>query len=111
VTQRRATRETTTAATASTPLAAAREQLAEAADALDLEFGLHEVRRSPQREATVRFRVEMDGGPSRVITGYHVGHTAPVGRLVLGRAQPPGVRLDAPRHQRQALPGAAAVIR
>jgi signal transduction histidine kinase len=92
VTQRRATPETTTTATA-TPLAAALEQFAEAADALNLEPDLREILRFPQRETTVRFPVQMDDGSVQVFTGYRVWHNITRGPAKGGvdvRAEGPG---------------------
>jgi glutamate dehydrogenase (NAD(P)+) len=94
VTQRRATPETTTLVPASPPLAAALEQFAEAADALNLEPGLREILRSPQRETTVRFPVPMDDGSVRVFTGYRVWHNVSRGPAKGGIRYHPSTDLD-----------------
>ena len=94
MTQRRATPETTTTATGSTPLAAALEQFAGAAVTLNLEPGLREILRSPQRETTVRFPVQMDDGSVRVFTGYRVWHNTSRGPAKGGVRYHPGTDLD-----------------
>jgi glutamate dehydrogenase (NAD(P)+) len=45
-----------------------------AADMLELDQGLRQILRSPQRELTVRFPVKMDDGRVEVFTGFRVQH-------------------------------------
>ena len=45
-----------------------------AADALQLDRGLRQILRAPQRELTVRFPVKMDNGRVEVFTGFRVHH-------------------------------------
>lgn len=54
----------------------AREQLAVAAQYLNLDGGLHQVLASPQRTLIVRFPVVMDSGEVQVFEGYRVQHNA-----------------------------------
>src|SRR5215210_1419641 len=54
------------------------EQYDRAADRLNLAPAVRDVLRSPQREVTVHFPVQLDDGSSRVFTGYRVWHN--VGR-------------------------------
>jgi glutamate dehydrogenase (NAD(P)+) len=49
-------------------------QLETAARYLELDPGLHEVLKSPQRELTVHFPVKMEDGSTRIFTGYRVQH-------------------------------------
>jgi len=57
-------------------LSMARQQLAVAAEYLDLDAGLHQVLASPARTLIVRFPVVMDGGEVQVFEGYRVQHNA-----------------------------------
>jgi len=50
------------------------QQFNEAAEVLDLEQGIAEYLRRPQRELTVNFPVRMDSGDIRMFTGYRVQH-------------------------------------
>jgi glutamate dehydrogenase (NAD(P)+) len=111
VTQRRATPETTTIAPASTPLAAALEQFAEAADALHLEPDLREILRSPQRETTVRFPVQMDDGSVRVFTGYRVWHNVARGPAKGGIRYHPSTDLDEVRALAMLMTWKSALVR
>jgi len=54
----------------------AREQLAVAAQYLDLDSGLHRVLSSPAKTLIVRFPVVMDNGEVEVFEGYRVQHNA-----------------------------------
>jgi len=54
----------------------AREQLAVAAQYLDLDRGLHQVLASPAKTLIVRFPVVMDNGEVEVFEGYRVQHNA-----------------------------------
>lgn len=56
------------------PYANALQQLDTAARHLELDPGLHEVLKHPQRELTVNFPVKMGDGSTRVFTGYRVQH-------------------------------------
>ena len=58
----------------SNPYHNALQQLEIAAKHLELDPGLHEVLKSPERELTVRFPVKMDDGTTRIFTGYRVQH-------------------------------------
>ena len=58
----------------SNPWAVAQQQFDRAADRLNLDPGLREVLREPQRELTVHFPVQMDDGSVQVFTGYRVQH-------------------------------------
>jgi glutamate dehydrogenase (NAD(P)+) len=55
-------------------LAAAQAQYDAAAEYLNLEPGLREVLRVPQRELSVKFPVKLDDGSVRVFSGYRVQH-------------------------------------
>lgn len=50
------------------------QQLDTAARFLELDPGLHEVLKHPQRELTVNFPVKMEDGTTRIFTGYRVQH-------------------------------------
>jgi glutamate dehydrogenase (NAD(P)+) len=93
VTQRRVTHGST-ALPITAPLAAALEQFAQASDYLDLEPGLREILRVPQREWTVRFPVPMDDGTVRVFTGYRVWHNITRGPAKGGLRYHPSTDLD-----------------
>jgi glutamate dehydrogenase (NAD(P)+) len=54
----------------------ARQQLAVAAQYLELDSGLHQVLASPARTLIVRFPVVMDSGEVQVFEGYRVQHNA-----------------------------------
>ena len=58
----------------SNPYQNALQQLDIAARYLELDPGLHEILKHPQRELTVNFPVKMDNGSTRVFTGYRVQH-------------------------------------
>ncbi|MDE2207952.1 MAG: glutamate dehydrogenase, partial [Armatimonadetes bacterium] len=58
----------------SNPYHNAVEQLGIAADYLNLDSGLHEVLRYPERELTVHVPVKMQDGAVRVFTGFRVQH-------------------------------------
>src|SRR5580658_5089775 len=58
----------------SNPYANALQQLETAARHLELDPGLHEVLKYPQRELTVNFPVKMENGTTRIFTGYRVQH-------------------------------------
>ncbi len=94
MTQRRATHEATTVRPTTAPLAAALEQFDQAADVLDLEPGLRDILRAPQRETTVRFPVQMDDGSTRVFAGYRVWHNITRGPAKGGVRYHPSTDLD-----------------
>ncbi len=54
--------------------AMALQQLSVVAKKLDMDPGVHEVLKYPQRELTVHFPVSMDDGSTKVFTGYRVHH-------------------------------------
>jgi glutamate dehydrogenase (NAD(P)+) len=56
------------------PYQNALQQLDIAARYLELDPGLHEILKHPQRELTVNFPVRMENGSTRVFTGYRVQH-------------------------------------
>ena len=58
----------------SNPYSNALQQLANAAEYLNLDPGLHEVLKHPQRELTVHFPVKMENGTTRIFTGFRVQH-------------------------------------
>jgi hypothetical protein len=76
VAQRRVTLETSAASPSSQALAAALQQFEQAADQIQLDPGLREILRSPQRETTVRFPVERDDGSIQVLLVTASGTTS-----------------------------------
>jgi glutamate dehydrogenase (NAD(P)+) len=58
----------------SNPYHNALEQLGIAARYLELDPGMHEILKHPQRELTVNFPVKTDKGETRIFTGYRVQH-------------------------------------
>ena len=75
-------------------LGAALEQFDAAADHLDLEPGLRDVLRVPQREYTVNFPVKLDDGSVRVVSGYRVQHNVSRGPAKGGLRYHPNTDLD-----------------
>jgi glutamate dehydrogenase (NAD(P)+) len=75
-------------------LAAAHAQYDAAASYLNLEPGLREVLRVPQRELVVRFPVKLDDGSVRVLTGYRVQHNVARGPAKGGLRFHPQADLD-----------------
>lgn len=61
-------------AESSNPYHTALQQLDRAAHHLEMDPGLHEVLKYPQRELTVHFPVKMESGATHVFTGYRVQH-------------------------------------
>jgi glutamate dehydrogenase (NAD(P)+) len=94
VTNGPATLQNNTSASAAAPLAAALQQFDEAAAALNLDPSLNDILRSPQRETTVRFPVQMDDGSVRVFTGYRVWHNITRGPAKGGIRYHPNTDLD-----------------
>ncbi|WP_336715579.1 Glu/Leu/Phe/Val family dehydrogenase [Arthrobacter sp. USHLN218] len=68
------TAEPATVSTADGPLAAAHQQLAEAARFLGLEEGIHALLAQPRREMTVRIPLRRDDGSMSLYTGHRVQH-------------------------------------
>ena len=75
-------------------LAAALAQFDAAADHLDLDEGVRQTLRSPQRELTVRFPVRLDDGRVQVFTGYRVQHNVARGPAKGGLRYHPSTDLD-----------------
>ena len=65
-----------------------------AADVLDLDAGLREVLRRPERELTVALPVVLDDGTTKVFTGYRVQHNFLRGPCKGGIRFAPNVNLD-----------------
>ncbi|MGH7776187.1 MAG: Glu/Leu/Phe/Val family dehydrogenase, partial [Candidatus Dormibacterales bacterium] len=65
-----------------------------AADLLNLDAGLRPILREVQREFTCHFPVRMDGGHTRVFTGYRVQHNINRGPAKGGIRYHPDVSLD-----------------
>ncbi len=72
----------------------AKEQLAVAAEYLNLDKGLHEVLASPARSLTVRFPVVLDNGEIQVFEGYRVQHNSSRGPAKGGIRFHPDVDID-----------------
>ena len=72
----------------------AREQLAVAAQFLDLDKGLHAVLSQPIRQLIVHFPVVLDNGEVQVFEGYRVQHNAARGPTKGGIRYHPHVDLD-----------------
>ncbi len=70
------------------------EQLSIAARHLELDPGLHEVLKYPQRELTVHFPVKMEDGHTHVFTGYRVQHNVARGPSKGGIRYSPMTDLD-----------------
>jgi len=75
-------------------LAAARAQFDAAADHLELDDGIREILRAPQREFTVRFPVRLDDGRTRVFSGFRVQHNVARGPAKGGLRYHPATDLD-----------------
>ncbi len=76
------------------PFAIAQQQFDIAADILNLDPGMRDILRVPQRELTVRFPVTMDDGSVRVFTGYRVHHNITRGPAKGGIRYHPAVDID-----------------
>lgn len=72
----------------------AREQLAVAANYLDLDPGLHSVLAQPQKQLSVNFPVVLDNGEVQVFQGYRVQHNCSRGPTKGGIRYHPDVDLD-----------------
>jgi glutamate dehydrogenase (NAD(P)+) len=77
-----------------TPYATAQRQFDLAAEMLDLEPGLRQILRVPQRELTVRFPVKMDDGRIEVLTGFRVQHNITRGPAKGGIRYHPALDID-----------------
>lgn len=75
-------------------LAMARQQLAQAAEYLNLDEGLHEVLAKPKRQLIVNFPVVFDDGSVRVFEGYRVQHNTSRGPTKGGIRYHPDVDVD-----------------
>lgn len=93
---RRRTREARNDAVreSSNPYDNALQQLEIVAQHLNLDPGLHEVLKYPQRELTVHFPVKMDNGTTRVFTGYRVQHNLSRGPAKGGIRYSPRTDID-----------------
>ncbi|HEV2471109.1 MAG TPA: Glu/Leu/Phe/Val dehydrogenase [Chthonomonadales bacterium] len=78
----------------SNPYSNALSQLANAARHLELDPGLHEVLKYPERELTVHFPVKMEKGGVQVFTGYRVQHNLSRGPSKGGLRYSPTTDLD-----------------
>ncbi len=76
------------------PLDVALQQLAIAAEMLNLDSGVHEILKHPKRTLTVAVPIKMDNDEVRVFTGYRVQHTDARGPYKGGIRYYPEVSLD-----------------
>ncbi len=76
------------------PFHTAIQQLDLAARHLELDSGMHEILKYPQRELTVHFPVKMDDGATHVFTGYRVHHNVARGPAKGGIRYSPLTDLD-----------------
>ncbi len=76
------------------PLVNAQRQFDVAAEILDLDTGMREILRVPQRELTVTFPVKMDDGRIHVFTGFRVQHNITRGPAKGGIRYHPSVTID-----------------
>ena len=76
------------------PYQNALSQLDKAARYLELDPGLHEVLKHPQRELTVHFPVKRDSGKTEMFTGCRVQHNMARGPSKGGLRYSPSVNLD-----------------
>lgn len=76
------------------PYQNALQQLDNAAHYLELDPGIHEVLKYPERELTVNFPVKMDDGSTRIFTGYRVQHNISRGPSKGGIRYSPNASLD-----------------
>lgn len=72
----------------------AQQQLDNVAQLIHLDPSIHEVLRTPKRELTVHFPVNMDSGGTRVFTGYRVQHSLSRGPSKGGIRYHPNTDLD-----------------
>ncbi len=76
------------------PYENALHQLEIAARHLELDPGMHEILKYPQREITVHFPVKLDNGTTRIFTGYRVQHNLARGPSKGGIRYSPKTDLD-----------------
>jgi glutamate dehydrogenase (NAD(P)+) len=76
------------------PFVNAQRQFDIAADMLNLDAGLRQVLRVPQRELTVNFPVKMDDGRIQVFTGFRIQHNITRGPAKGGIRYHPSVELN-----------------
>ncbi|HWQ14206.1 MAG TPA: Glu/Leu/Phe/Val dehydrogenase [Roseiflexaceae bacterium] len=76
------------------PFANAQRQFDIAAEMLNLDPGLRQILRVPQRELTIRFPVKMDDGRIKVFTGYRIQHNITRGPAKGGIRYHPAVTVD-----------------
>ncbi|HEX6290810.1 MAG TPA: Glu/Leu/Phe/Val dehydrogenase [Herpetosiphonaceae bacterium] len=76
------------------PFEIAQQQFDIAADILNLDAGMRQILRVPQRELTVRFPVTMEDGSVRVFTGYRIHHNITRGPAKGGIRYHPDVDID-----------------
>ncbi|HEY0734921.1 MAG TPA: Glu/Leu/Phe/Val dehydrogenase [Herpetosiphonaceae bacterium] len=76
------------------PFEIAQQQFDIAAEILNLNDGMRQILRVPQRELTVRFPVTMDDGSVRVFTGYRIHHNITRGPAKGGIRYHPAVDID-----------------
>ena len=76
------------------PFENALEQLRIAAEYLKLDEGLHQMLAHPKRQLTVSLPVKMDGGDTKVFTGFRVQYNDARGPFKGGIRYHPGVTLD-----------------
>ncbi|KAB2807514.1 Glu/Leu/Phe/Val dehydrogenase [Pimelobacter simplex] len=82
------------AATATGPLADAREQLREATTLLGYDEGLHQMLATPRREVTVSIPLRRDDGTTELFVGHRVQHNFSRGPAKGGLRYSPDVSLD-----------------
>src|SRR3972149_8572737 len=83
------------------PLETAIAQFEAAAERLNLDHGLREVLRTCKRELASNFPVQMDGGATKVFTGYRVQHHLARGPAKGGIRYHPALTLDEGRALRR----------
>ena len=76
------------------PFVNAQRQFEIAADLLDLDVGMRQILRVPQRELTVNFPVKMDDGRVEVFTGFRIQHNITRGPAKGGIRYHPQVDID-----------------
>jgi glutamate dehydrogenase (NAD(P)+) len=76
------------------PFVNAQRQFDIAADLLDLDEGMRQILRVPQRELTVNFPVKMDDGRIQVFTGFRIHHNITRGPAKGGIRYHPDVSID-----------------
>ena len=92
------------------PLASAQRQFDIAADILNLDDGVRQVLRAPQRELIVSFPVKMDTGKIEVFTGYRIQHNITRGPAKGGIRYHPAVTYDSVRALAMLMTWKCAVV-